>query len=195
MNNKWKRMTIGLVLPMIIMAFVCGIFYFKNAHQSLLDGMKIEEVSTASKVVISKLNWEEYFTLESKLEVIKNEAGELEKVFYIVHLQLKEEYRDKIAIEYKNYVTISGTQPRKRMCYEITDAVNGEWEITGELIGDEMKHHDTVRTNWAWGTADEGNFEKIYELDNGEYMGQIYLEVPEEITVEAVKGELYFDYK
>lgn len=36
---------------------------------------------------------------------------------------------------------------------------------------------------------------KIYELDNGEYMGQIFLEVPEEITVEAVQGELYFDFK
>ena len=194
MNNKWKRMTIGFVLPMIVMAVVCGIFYFKNAHQSLLDGMKIEKVSTASKVVISKLNWEEYFTLETKLEVIENEAGELEKVFYIDHLQLKEEYREKIALEYKNYVTITGTQPRKRMCYKITDAVNGKWEITGPLIGDETKH-ESVRTMWSWGTADEGNFERIYELEYGEYAGQIFLEVPEENVVEAAEGELYFDYK
>ena len=194
MNNRWKRMTIGFVLPMIIMALVCGIFYFKNAHQSLLDGMKIEKVSTASKVVISKLNWEEYFTLESKLEVIKNELGELEKVFYIDHLKLKEEYRDKIALEYKNYVILSGKQKRKRMCYKIADAVKGEWEITGPLIGDETKH-EGIRTKWSWGTADEGNFETIYELDYGEYVGQIFLEVPEEITVEAVQGELYFDFK
>ena len=194
MNNRWKRMTIGFVLPMIIMALVCGIFYFKNAHQSLLDGMKLEEVSTASKVVISKLNWEEYFTLESKLEVIENESGELEKVFYIDQLKLKEEYRDKIALEYKNYVILSGKQKRKRMCYEITDAVKGEWEITGPLIGDETKH-EGIRTMWSWATADEGDFETIYELDYGEYVGQIFLEVPEEITVEAVQGELYFDFK
>lgn len=194
MNNKWKRMTIGFVFPMIIMIVVCGIFYFKNAHQSLLDGMKTEKVSTASKVVISKLNWEEYFTLESKVELIKNESGELEKVLYIDYLKLKDEYRDKIALEYKNYVILSGTQPRKRMCYEITDAITGEWKITGPLIGDETKH-ESVRTKWSWGTADEGNFEQVYELDNGEYMGQIFLEVPEENTVEAVQGELYFDYK
>lgn len=194
MNNRWKRRTIGFVLPMIIMALVCGIFYFKNAHQSLLDGMKLEEVSTASKVVISKLNWEEYFTLESKQEVIKNESGELEKVFYIDQLKLKEEYRDKIALEYKNYVILSGKQKRKRMCYEITDTVKGEWEITGPLIGDETKH-EGIRTMWSWGTADEGNFETIYELDYGEYVGQTFLEVPEEITVEAVQGELYFDFK
>ena len=61
MNNKWKRVTIGFVLPMIIMTVVCIIFYLKNAHQSLLDGMETEEVSTASKVVLSKKNWEEYY--------------------------------------------------------------------------------------------------------------------------------------
>lgn len=194
MNNKWKRMTIGFVLPMMIMLIVCGIFYYKNAHQSLLDGMKTEEVSTASKVMISKSNWEEYFTLESKVEFIKNEAGELEKVLYIDHLKLKEEYRDKIALEYKNYVILSGTQPRKRMCYKITDAVKGEWEITGPLIGDETKI-ESVRTMWSWGTADEGDFEKIYELEYGEYLEQLFLEVPEENTVEAAEGELYFDYK
>ena len=194
MNNKWKRMTIGFVLPMVIISVVCGIFYYKNAHQSLLDGMKKEKVSTASKVMISKKNWEEYFTLETKQEFIKNEAGEVEKVLYVDHLKLKEEYRDKIALEYKNYVILSGTQPRKRMCYEITDAVNGEWKITGPLIGDETKH-ESIRTMWSWGTADEGNFETIYELEYGEYAGQMFFEVPEENTVEASQGELYFDYK
>ena len=194
MNNKWKRVTIGFVLPMIIMTVVCIIFYLKNANQSLLDGMETEEVSTASKVVLSKKNWEEYFTLETKLEFIKNEEGELEKVFYIDHLKLKEEYRDKIALEYKNYVILSGTQPRKRMCYKITDASSGEWEITGPLIGDETKF-PIIRTKWSWGTTDEGDFERIYELEYGEYLGQIFLEVPEENTVEAVQGELYFDYK
>ena len=194
MNNKWKRVTIGFMLPMIIMTVVCIIFYLKNAHQSLLDGMETEEVSTASKVVLSKKNWEEYFTLETKLELVKNEAGELEKVFYIDHLKLKEEYRDRIALEYKNYVILSGTQPRKRMCYEITDALSDEWEITGPLIGDETRSPIT-RTKWSWGTVDEGNFEQVYELEYGEYAGQIFLEVPEENTVEAVQGELYFNYK
>lgn len=194
MNNKWKRMTIGLVLPMIIMSVVCGIFYFKNAHQSLLDGMQTEEVSTVSKVVISKRNWEEYFTLETKLELIQNEAGELEKVLYVDHLKLKDECRDQIALEYKNYVILSGKQSRKRMCYEIIDSKTGEWEITGPLIDDETKH-ESIRTKWSWGTADEGDFESTYELENGEYQGQIFLEVSEENMVEAVQGELYFDRK
>lgn len=194
MNNKWKRITIGFILPMIIMIAVCIIFYLNNAHQSLLDGMETEEVSTASKVVLSKKNWEEYFTLETKLEFVKNEAGELEKVFYIDCLKLKEEYRDKITLEYINHVTITGTQPRKRMCYEITDALSGEWEITGPLIGDETSFPIT-RTKWSWGTTNKGDFERIYELEYGEYAGQIFLEVPEEITVEAVQGALYFDYK
>lgn len=161
MNNKWKRITIGFVLPMVIIAVVCVIFYFKNAHQNLLDGMKTVEVSTVSKVAISERNWEEYFTLETNLELVKNEEGK---------------------------------QPRKRMRYQITDAAADEWEITGALIGDEVKY-DNVYTSWAWGTVNEGEFETVYEHDNGVYMGQEFLEVPEDITVEAVVGELYFDEK
>lgn len=191
MNNKVKRTVIGLVFPTLVIILVCAVFYYKNAHQSLIEGMKASDGTSYSKVKITEKNWEEYFTVETKMELFNNDAGELEKVQYIDYISLKEEYREKIALEEKNYVSISGTQKTERMTYRITDAKAGEWEITGKLIYDKPKGEND-NANRSWGQADEGEFMTVYEHDSGEYVGQVYLEVPEEFEAEAVVGELHF---
>lgn len=193
MRYKTKRILIGLVIPTIAAAMICGVFYYKNVHVGFVNEIKKYEDDTSEQmkgIVIRKDNWQDYFTLETRVELIKNEAGELEKVQYVNCLSLKEEYRTKLTTERDSIVNITGKQPSERMKYEIVDPKAGEWELTGKLISEKPKGEVDVK-QLVWNSALGTVYEAAVELDSGEYMGQIFLQVPEEFEVEAVAGELY----
>ena len=193
MRYKAKRIFIGLIIPIIAAVLICGVFYYKNAHVGFINEITARKGDTSEQmkgIIIRKDNWQEYFTLETREELIKNEAGELEKVQYVNYLSLKEEYRDKIATERASFVNITGNQDSERMKYEIVNEKTGEWKVTDKLVSDTPKG-ETDRKHLAWTSSYGNDYEAAVGLDCGEYMGQIFLQVPEEFEVEAVAGELY----
>lgn len=193
MNNRCKRITVGFVLPIIIAVLICGIFYYKNAHQSLLDYMGTEEVNDGSKVILTKQNWEEYFTLETKQELYKNDAGELEKVQYVHYISLKEEYHDKLDESAIGILNLTVMQPMDRMEYTITDAKEGKWEL-GKVINLGIPIPGEDRTSYSWRQVEqaESGYVRVIELDSGEHKGKLYMAVPEKFEIEAISGELIF---
>ena len=193
MKNKIKRIFIGLIIPTITAVLICVAFYYKNVHEGFMNVIKDYEGDTSEQmkaVMIRKDNWQEYFTLETNLELYKNLDGELEKVQYINCLTLKDEYKAKIATERASFLNITVRQESERMKYEIVDAKAGEWKVVGKIHSDAPKGETNVKS-LAWTSSYGSDFEAVYEFDSGEYMGQIFLQVPEEFEVEAVSGELY----
>lgn len=87
------------------------------------DGAKI--------IKLTKNNWDKYFEIEIKPELVWNEADELEKVQYVMYLGLKKEYQHEISLtQRESYVNLTGLRQLDWMQYEITDPVAGEWQIT-----------------------------------------------------------------
>ena len=200
MNSK-KTFFIGFVIPFLAIVLVCVVTYFQNSHSMVKNlVMRAPEESMAdentTEVPITAENWDEYFSLETELVLHKNEDGELERVQYVDKLSLKEEYRDKIEMEKKNWVTLAGMCPTESMTYEITDAKAAEWNITGELNVLVERNGKNIRKSFIWNTeywdtADDYSVE--YGYDSAEYMGQeLMLERPVEFRIETVDGALYF---
>ena len=118
MKNKIKRIFIGLIIPTIAAILICVAFYYKNVHEGFMNVIKDYEGDTSEQmkaVMIRKDNWQEYFTLETNLELYKNLDGELEKVQYINCLTLKDEYKAKIATERASFLNITVRQESERM--------------------------------------------------------------------------------
>lgn len=194
MKNKLRRIFIGQIIPTVAAILICGIFYYINVHEDFMKEVTAYEDDTSEQTKVVKLridNWQDYFTLETRLELFENTERELEKVQYVNCLSLKEEYRDKLSTERASFLNVTMKQNSELMKYEITDAETGEWEITGKLKAAEQKGK-TNNKHIAWTSSYGIDFEAVQELDSGEYLGQMFLELLEDFSVEAVSGELVF---
>ena len=144
MKKKGKRILIGLVIPIIVTTLFCTTFFCKNELKGFQGDAKEQEESLqeelseevleedgAKIIKITKNNWDNYFEIEIKPELVWNEAEELEKVQYVMYLSLKKEYHHEISMtQRESYVNLTGLRQLDWMQYEITDPVDGEWQIT-----------------------------------------------------------------
>ena len=193
---KAKRILLGLVLPVMIAAFVSGGFFYSNAYGNLMKSMEAaeEKENLSGSVKITKENWQDYFTVETKEETEYNSEDELTKVKYVSVISLKEEYHDKVVYsdEKKSELILNGTLHTELMVYEITDAKNAKWEVIRK--SHEMKpkgDSDYYTQNWWMESKDD--FAAEYEFDSYAKGSKLYVEIPEEFEVEAVAGTLYFE--
>jgi hypothetical protein len=199
MKNKGKRILIGLIIPIIVTTLFCIIFFYKNEFKSFLGDVKEQELSEeileedgAKIIKLTKNNWNKYFEIEIKPELVWNEAGELEKVQYVMYLSLKKEYHHEISLtQRESYVNLTGLRQLDWMQYEITDPVAGEWQITTkqtELI--KVGGQDRMNLGWTRDDTKDKDFISARVFEAGEYMGHLVIEVPGEPQVQAAEGLL-----
>ena len=200
MKNKGKRILIGLIIPIIATTLFCASFFYKNELKSFLGDVKGQEEMTeevleedgAKIIKLTKNNWDKYFEIEIKPELVWNEAAELEKVQYVMYLSLKKEYHHEISLtQRESYVNLTGLRQLDWMQYEITDPVAGEWQITKkqmELI--KGGGRDRLYLGWTRDHTRETDFTSARVFEAGEYMGHLVIEVPGEPEVQAAEGML-----
>ena len=200
MKNKGKRILIGLVIPIVVTALFCMTFFYKNEWKGFLGDVKEQEEMSeevleedgAKIVKLTKNNWDKYFEIEIKPELVWNEAGELEKVQYVMYLSLKKEYHHEISLtQRESYVNLTGLRQLDWMQYEISDPVAGEWQITKkqmELI--KGGGRDRLYLGWTRDHTRETDFTSARVFEAGEYMGHLVIEVPGEPEVQAAEGIL-----
>lgn len=205
MKNKGKRILIGLIIPIIVTTLFCVSFFYKNEWKGFLGEVKEQEESLqeempeevleedgAKIIKLTKNNWDKYFEIEIKPELVWNEENELEKVQYVSCLILKEEYHDKISLtQRESYLNLTGIQQLDWMQYEITDSVAGEWQITkkqteGLVVGG----RDRMFLWWERDRVKYNDFISVITHEAGEYMGHLVIEVPGEPEVQAAEGML-----
>ena len=205
MKNKGKRILIGLVIPIIVTTLFCTTFFYKNELKGFQGDAKEKEESLqeelseevleedgAKIIKITKNNWDNYFEIEIKPELVWNEAEELEKVQYVMYLSLKKEYHHEISMtQRESYVNLTGLRQLDWMQYEITDPVDGEWQITKkqmELI--KGGGRDRMYLGWKRDDTKDKEFTSARVFEAGEYMGHLVMEVPGEPEVQAAEGML-----
>ena len=205
MKNKGKRILIGLVIPIIVTTLFCTTFFYKNELKGFQGDAKEQEESLqeelseevleedgAKIIKITKNNWDNYFEIEIKPELVWNEAEELEKVQYVMYLSLKKEYHHEISMtQRESYVNLTGLRQLDWMQYEITDPVDGEWQITKkqmELI--KGGGRDRMYLGWKRDDTKDKEFTSARVFEAGEYMGHLVMEVPGEPEVQAAEGML-----
>jgi len=111
MKNKGKRILIGLVIPIVVTTLFCITFFYKNEWKGFMGEVKeqeesmkeeipeeVQEEDGAKIIKLTKNNWDRYFEIEIKPELVWNEAGELEKVQYVMYLSLRKEYHHEISL-------------------------------------------------------------------------------------------------
>lgn len=204
MENKGKRSVIIVMFLIVLLAVIIfSLYRFKDllsSKETLNENEQKEQIVEEDGMIIIKLtkdNWDKYFTIKTEPKLIKNDAGELEKVQYADYLILKEEYHDKISLEQReSYLDLSGVQMIEMMQYEITDAKAGEWELTKEQPeGMVVGGRDRVMLWWNSTDATEKDFYSENTFECGEYMGNLVTEVPGEPEIHAAEGELVLKNK
>jgi len=205
MKNKGKRILIGLMIPIIATTLFCAAFFYKNELKGFLGDVKaqdeslkeempeeIQEEDGAKIIKLTKNNWDKYFEIEIKPELVWDEAGELEKVQYVMYLSLRKEYHHEISLtQRESYVNLTGLRQLDWMQYEITDPVAGEWQITKkqrELI--KGGGRDRLLLMWSRDDTRDADFTSARVFEAGEYMGHLVIEVPGEPQVQAAEGRL-----
>ena len=200
MKNKGKRILIGLIIPIIATTLFCASFFYKNELKSFLGDVKEQEEMSeevleedgAKIVKLTKNNWDKYFEIKIKPELVWNETGELEKVQYVMYLSLKREYHHEISLtQRESYVNLTGLRQLDWMQYEITDPVAGEWQITKkqmELI--KGGGRDRLYLGWTRDHTRDTDFTSARVFEAGEYMGHLVIEVPGKPEVQAAEGML-----
>lgn len=196
LENKAKRVSVGLILPTVVIAVVSIGSFYNNALVSLEKSIEEteEKQNLSGAVALTKENWQEYFTIETKEELEYNDDDELKKVKYVSVINLKEEYQDKVVYseEKKSELFLNGYLHTEIMVYEITDAKNSEWETVRESLGmKQVGPSDSFSQYWWMDGADD--FVKEHAFDSGSNGGKLYVEIPEEFEIKAVTGKIYFE--
>ena len=195
-EQKVRKVTLGLAIPVIAAVFVSGGFFYNNALGNLVKSMEEVEAkeNLSGAVEITKANWQDYFTVENKEELEFNADDKLIRVKYNSVITLKEEFQDKVVYtdEKKSEVILNGSLHTELVIYEITDAKNAKWEVVRK--SNEMKpkgDSDYFTQNWLMEGKED--FAEEYEFDSYSKGSKLYMEIPEEFVVEAVAGTLYFE--
>lgn len=197
MNNKFKRIAIGFVIPIIITVLVCGIFYYKNAHQSLLAYVDTEEEVDDSKVVLTKQNWEEYFEYVEEYVQIKNDAGKVERVELDAYYRMKDEYYEKLESASERVILMLDVDDTFTE-YVITDSKTGEWEFTGKDSKYESNFYKFYvnslgnDSNMCFWYSDKNRCDVDGESFYQELNDESLIQVINETKILAVEGQLTF---
>jgi len=132
MSSKWKRMLIALVLPMVVTITICGIFYYKNAHSTVLGlKEKYEEYQEFDGVILTKKNWNEYFEYVEEYVTDIDEQGNAVSIRLDAYYKMKDEYYEKISKNTERIIFIVNADGTVKE-YEILNPKTGEWKYTGK---------------------------------------------------------------
>ena len=129
MKHSIKRYLIGLIIPTVAAVLICGVFYYKNAHQEVISEIAAYEGDTSEMmkgIILRKDNWQDYFTLETTEEANC--------------LRLKEEYHDKIAVERASFINITVKQENEPDVQHMTwtSSHEGVFEVIYEFENQEQ---------------------------------------------------------
>lgn len=194
LGSKMKRAVVGFILPTVVIAIVSIGFFYNNAYVSLAKSIEETEAknNVSGAVEITKANWQEYFTIETKEELEYNDDDELMKVKYVSSISLKDEYQDRVIYseEKKSELFLNGYLHTEIMVYEITDAKNSKWETTKKSYGmKQVGPSDSFSQHWWMDSADD--FVKEHEFESGSNGGKLYVEIPGEFEIKAVTGKIF----
>lgn len=198
MNNKFKRIFIGLVLPIVVTVLVCGIFYYKNAYTSWQkETQEYKEYQNLDGVTLSKGNWSEYFEYVEEYVMDKDSDGNVVNVRLDAYYKMKDKYYEKLDLTTESVTFIVNVDGDIKE-YEISDPKTGEWNYTGKKPRLESDFYKT----FLWYTSDnrdmcwwepETNRGEIvesttyYDMEKDRLILTIH-----EIEVLAVEGKLKF---
>ena len=195
MNNKFKRIAIGFILPIMITVLVCGIFYYKNAHQNLLAYTNVEEETNESVTTLTKANWEEYFEYIEEYVPVKNESGEIEGIKLDAYYRMKDEYYERVESSSEQVILMLEVDDTYKE-YQMTDAKTGEWEFTGK----DSKYESAVYkfhvndlgndSDMCFWYADTNRCDVDGDWFYQELKDEMVLQVINEIEIMAVEGQI-----
>lgn len=199
MNNKAKRILIGLVLPTIVIVLVCGGFFYKNAYRYFVTGTEKttqEKAPSEGTITLTKGNWEKYFEYVEEYVQVKNDAGEVEEIYLDAYYKMKDEYYENfVSSSDKVILMIDVDDVYKK--YEIIDSASGEWEFTGEDSKYESKFYEMFLSAYIGNDRDMCYWES--DSNRCEVSGRVFFEdvqedmilrVVNETEIRAVEGQI-----
>lgn len=195
MNNKFKRITIGFVLPVVVVTIICIGFYFKNAHESFIELTKTEKESDEAAITLTKANWEKYFEYVEEYVPVKNEAGEVERIELDVYYRMKEEYYEKLKSASEQVILMLEVDDTFKE-YQITDSKTGAWEFTGNDSKYESTlyklHVNSYSSNgdMCFWNADTNKCDIDGDTFYQEFEEEMVLQVINETKIMAVEGQI-----
>jgi len=199
MNNKTKRILVGLVLPTIVMLLICGGFFYKNAFSHLKKPTQKtteEKVQTKGTITLTKANWEEYFEYVEEYVQVKNDAGEVEEIYLDAYYKMKDEYYERLVSASDSVILMVDVDDIYKK-YEIVDPVSGEWEFTGEDSKYESKFYEMYISAYVGSDRDMCYWES--DINRCDVSGSIFFEdvqeemilrVVNEVEIRAVEGQI-----
>ncbi|MGN1267829.1 MAG: hypothetical protein ACI4UH_07805 [Dorea sp.] len=198
MNNKLKRIAIGFVLPIVVTALICGVFYYKNAYASFEARTKeYERYQALDGVTLTKGNWDEYFEYVEEYVMEKDEDGNVVNVRLDAYYKMKDEYYEKLSSDTETVTFIVNADGTVKE-YEILDSKTGEWNYTGKDAKYESGFHKLYMSYWgnnreicSW--ESETNKAEVLEYSQWYDMEKEMLILSiDEVEVLAVEGKLQF---
>jgi len=196
--NKTKRRLLGLVFPTIVIVLVCCGFFYNNAYEYFVAGTEKttqEKAPSEGTITLTKGNWEEYFEYVEEYAQVKNEAGEVEKIYLDAYYKMKDEYYERFESSSENVILMLDVDDTFKQ-YEILEPVSGEWEFTGE----DSKYESDFYKMYMSGLGNERTMCYWYSDTNrcdvtGTYFyddvqNELILQVINEIEIRAVEGQI-----
>lgn len=199
MNNRTKRILIGLVLPTIVMLLICGGFFYRNAFGHLMKPMQKtteEKVQTNGTITLTKANWEEYFEYVEEYVQVKNDDGEVEEVYLDAYYKMKDEYYERFVSASDSVILMADVDDIYKK-YEIVDPVSGEWEFTGEDSKYESKFYEMYLSAYVGNDRDMCYWES--DTNRCDVSGRHFFEdiqeemilrLVNEVEIRAVEGQI-----